>query len=189
MGNCCNGFHNDFDILNFRSNKDKKNKNQIISSNDIKSQANTNEDINKIKESNINDINNSPSKLFISKKKLKLIIKQSKCLMEGKEYIINSLGRIDSKNKCNDGLTIFGDENVTIKSIYNLNFNIQTNTRTDFVFPKEESDTNQNHAEIRYDKTLDLYQIKSLRGNGCFLKIENRIVRILFNLSQYSIVT
>ena len=112
MGNCCNGFHNDFDILNFRSNKDKKNKNQIISSNDIKSQANTNEDINKIKESNINDINNSPSKLFISKKKLKLIIKQSKCLMEGKEYIINSLGLSDSDKKHNDGLTILGDENV-----------------------------------------------------------------------------
>ena len=35
----------------------------------------------------------------------------------------------------------------------------------------------QNHAEIKYDKTLDLYQIRSLRGNGCFLKIEQKIVR------------
>ena len=45
-----------------------------------------------------------------------------------------------------------------------------------FVFPEEESNTKQNHAEIRYDKTLDLYQIRSLRGNGCFLKIEQKIV-------------
>ena len=45
------------------------------------------------------------------------------------------------------------------------------------MFPPEESNTSQNHAEIHYDKTLDLYQIRSLRGNGCFLKIENKIVR------------
>ena len=53
---------------------------------------------------------------------------------------------------------------------------IQSNTRADFIFPEEESNTKQNHAEIRYDKTLDLYQIRSLRGNGCFLKIEQKIV-------------
>ena len=182
MGNCCDGLHNDYDMLSFHFKKDKKNKDKNISSNDIQNITNYNEDINNVKESNINQNNNSSSKLYISKKKLKLIIKQSKCLMEGKEYILNSLGLIDSNQKFNDGLTIFGDENVINKLIYNLifKFSIQTNTRTDFVFPKEESDTNQNHAEIRYDKTLDLYQIRSLRGNGCFLKIENKIVRILF---------
>lgn len=45
-------------------------------------------------------------------------------------------------------------------------------------FSQKESNTGQNHAEIRYDKTLDLYQIRSLRGNGCFLKIDSKIVRI-----------
>ena len=97
--------------------KDKKN-----SINDIQSQTNYNENISNIKESNMNNNNNSPSKLFISKKKLKLIIKQSKCLVEGKEYIINSLGLVDSNNKYNDGLTIFGDENVINKLLYNLIF-------------------------------------------------------------------
>ena len=52
------------------------------------------------------------------------------------------------------------------------------------MFPPEESNTSQNHAEIRYDKTLDLYQIRSLRGNGCFLKIENKIVRNI-NINKY----
>ena len=51
----------------------------------------------------------------VSRKKLKLIIKQSKCLMEGKEIIINSLGLLNSKNNYNDGLTIFGDSNVINK--------------------------------------------------------------------------
>ena len=63
-----------------------------------------------------------------------------------------------------DGITIFGDYNI--------------NNRVDFVFPKEESNTEQNHAEIKYDKTLDLFQVKSLRGNGCFLKIDRKIVII-----------
>ena len=54
-----------------------------------------------------NDIN------YISKTKLKLIIKQSKNLPEGKEYILNSLGLlINNENKTNDGLVIFGDKNV-----------------------------------------------------------------------------
>lgn len=47
------------------------------------------------------------------------------------------------------------------------------------MFPIEESNTGQNHAEIRYDKILDIYEIKSLRGNGCFLKIDKKIVRII----------
>jgi len=130
-----------------------------IDNDDIDNQMrqNTNMEINNINE-NINNNN-----IFIANIKLKLTIKQSKSLQEGKEYIINSLGLlINNKNKTNDGLTIFGDENA--------------NTRTDFIFPKEESNTNQNHAEIKYDKTLDLFKIKSLRGNGCFLKIEQKIL-------------
>ena len=59
---------------------------------------------------------------------------------------------------------------------YIIIYLIQSNSRADFIFPEEESNTKQNHAEIRYDKTLDLFQIKSLRGNGCFLKIEQKIV-------------
>ena len=66
---------------------------------------------------NQQQISNIPHEqnLIISKNKLKLIIKQSKCLSEGKEYIINSLGLVDSKNKNNyhDGIVIFGDINVS----------------------------------------------------------------------------
>jgi len=169
MGSCCNGNQNDKDLINDvdlaknknkgNKNKDKDNKIIPIDNDDIDNQMrqNTNMEINNINE-NINNNN-----IFIANIKLKLTIKQSKSLQEGKEYIINSLGLlINNKNKTNDGLTIFGDENA--------------NTRTDFIFPKEESNTNQNHAEIKYDKTLDLFKIKSLRGNGCFLKIEQKIL-------------
>ena len=44
---------------------------------------------------------------------IKLTIKQSKNLPEGKEYLINSLGLlINNENKTKDGLAIFGDKNV-----------------------------------------------------------------------------
>jgi hypothetical protein len=52
----------------------------------------------------------------------------------------------------------------------------------DFEFPEEESKTGQSHAEIKYDKTLDAYQVKSLRGSGCFLKINKKIVIIYLYL-------
>ena len=55
---------------------------------------------------------------------------------------------------------------------------MQPNNRVDFIFPKEESNTEQNHAEIKYDQKLDLFQVKSLKGNGCFLKIDQKIVSI-----------
>ena len=54
----------------------------------------------------------------------------------------------------------------------------------DFEFPEEESKTGQSHAEIKYDKTLDAYQVKSLRGSGCFLKINKKI---LFSFSNFLI--
>jgi len=79
---------------------DVDNENNNIDTNNIETK------INMIGEQ-INDIN------YISKTKLKLTIKQSKNLPEGKEYIINSLGLlINNENKTNDGLVIFGDKNV-----------------------------------------------------------------------------
>ena len=45
---------------------------------------------------------------------------------------------------------------------------------------EEESKTGQSHAEIKYDKNLDAYQVKSLRGSGCFLKINKKIVNIYY---------
>jgi len=119
MGTCCDEVRNDYELVNFNTDNDKNSKKTF--SRDQK-QANNNEKAKDIKDSNMNDKNNYPSKLFISKKKLKLIVKESKCLMEGKEYIINSLGLINSKNSNKDGLTIFGDTNVTNKYyiIYNL---------------------------------------------------------------------
>ena len=74
-------------------------------------------------EKNINDINLTEEQkivdmYYISKTILKLTVKQSKNLQEGKEYIINSLGLlINNENKTKDGLTIFGDVNV-IKYFY-----------------------------------------------------------------------
>ena len=112
MGNCCDGTKNDCELINFQIDKDKDKNSKKISSIDFQNLADFNTGINNIQEIKESKINNSPSNSYLSKKKLKLIIKQSKSLLEGKEYIINSLGLIDSKNKYNDGLTIFGDNNV-----------------------------------------------------------------------------
>ena len=76
-------------------------------------------------EKNINDINLTEEQriidmFYLSKTLLKLTVKQSKNLEEGKEYIINSLGLlINNENKTKDGLTIFGDVNV-IKYYINI---------------------------------------------------------------------
>ena len=184
MGNCCKVNYNDNDLLNSPKNNELENNNKGKDfSNDYQNQTRHNTGIENINKANTdsNKINEQkiPHDIYISKIKLKIIVKQSKCLLEGKEYLINSLGLLDSKNKNKylDGIVIFGDVNVSKKiEIILYKFYIQTNTRTDFIFPEEESATGQNHAEIRYDKTLDLYQIRSLRGNGCFLKIDNKIV-------------
>ena len=54
-----------------------------------------------------------PDNIINSKKKLKLIIKQSKYLLEGREYIINPGGLIGSRRNAKDGITIFGDFSVS----------------------------------------------------------------------------
>ena len=112
MGNCCDGMKNDYDIINIKFEKDKNKKSSTL---EFQNQTDHNTGINNIQQTNMNKNNDSPSNLYISRKKLKLIIKQSKCLMEGKEIIINSLGLLNSKNNYNDGLTIFGDSNVINK--------------------------------------------------------------------------
>ena len=112
MGICLNGINkNDYDLKTIQLEKNRQMKRS--SSKDIYNQTDYNSGI-----TNNDQNNNSPLKLYLSKKIIKLIVKQSKCLMEGKEYIINSLGLLDSKNK--DGLTIFGDTNVSyiLKQIY-----------------------------------------------------------------------
>ncbi len=53
---------------------------------------------------------------------------------------------------------------------------MQNNHKNDFEFPEEESKNGQSIAEIKYDIALDQYQIKSLRGSGCFIKIDEKIV-------------
>ncbi len=181
MGNCCEATNSDYDVINGTNmgyssennrqvkmstlaNFNKKNLFSVTESNELK---NTNNDTNpKINRNDYIQIN--------SKKKLKLIIIQSKSLPEGKELIITPLGLLNNKNSNQDCLTVFGDYN--------------KNNRTDFVFPKTESDTEQNHAEIKYDKILDLFQIKSLRGNGCFLKIEQKIVDSKANMGKYKTI-
>lgn len=125
-----------------------------------------------------------PDSIINSKKKLKLIIKQSKYLSEGREFIINAGGLVGSPRNAKDGVTIFGDAGVNHNYINIINKYIlfQNNHKNDFEFPEEESKTGQSHAEIKYDRNLDQYQVKSLRGSGCFLKIDKKIVKIYINI-------
>ena len=133
MGNCYNLNKDDNDILSdvdplekFKSNNKKLDENNIIffennnndNNIDIINDNNDN-DINII-DTNINNIIQEQNKDIynISKTKLKLTIKQSKNLPEGKEYLINSLGLlINNENKTKDGLAIFGDKNVIFNFI------------------------------------------------------------------------
>lgn len=125
MGICCKGSNIDNDIENYSKNNqiDKNQKDKSISSLVFQEKLKYNEieNIHKVNtNSEQNNLQKSPKiilekNIYISKNKLKLIVKQSKCLLEGKEYIINSLGLIDPDNKNNyqDGLVIFGDINVS----------------------------------------------------------------------------
>ena len=55
-----------------------------------------------------------PISIINSKRKLKLIIKESKYLPEGRELIINAGGLIGSRRNQRDGVTIFGDYSVSL---------------------------------------------------------------------------
>jgi hypothetical protein len=112
MGICCeycNGRNDDYDLINIKVQNDRKSKKT-----DFQNQTEQSLGINDFQQSKINKNNNSSQKMILSKKKLKLTIIQSKCLEEGKEFIINSLGLVNSKNDNKDGLVIFGDVNVRI---------------------------------------------------------------------------
>ena len=127
MGNCCNGNYNDNDIeKNQQNNQIKLNeKGNYNSSLEYQDQSKYNAGIGNIHKLNTDSyqINNQEPQpkiqeknLFISKTKLNLIVKQSKCLLEGKEYLINSLGLTEFNNKNNhqDGLVIVGDIDVSL---------------------------------------------------------------------------
>ena len=62
-----------------------------------------------------------PDSIINSKKKLKLIIKQSKYLSEGREFIINAGGLVGSPRNAKDGVTIFGDAGVNHNYINIIN--------------------------------------------------------------------
>ena len=122
-----------------------------------------------------------PNSIINSKPKLKLIIKESKYLPEGRELIINAGGLVGNHHNRCDGTTIFGDYSVSIININYIYYIFQSKHRNDFEFPEEESKSGQSHAEIKYDRNLDKYQVKSLRGSGCFLKIDKKIVKYYYN--------
>ena len=125
MGSCCNASIKDNDIENNPNNSqsEKIQKGKNFASVDFQNLSKYNTGIdNKLNIDLININNNKQPKkieqeqnLYISEKKLKLTVVQSKCLIEGKEYLINSLGIINSnkKNIYKDGLVIFGDINVS----------------------------------------------------------------------------
>ena len=54
-----------------------------------------------------------PDSIINSKQKLKLIIKESKYLTEGRELIINAGGLLGGRRNDKDGITIFGDYSVS----------------------------------------------------------------------------
>ena len=58
-----------------------------------------------------------PESIINSRKKLKLIIIQSKYLSEGREFLINAGGLVGSPRNAKDGITIFGDSGVIITII------------------------------------------------------------------------
>ena len=155
MGNCCNGKNiDDNDIeKNQQNNQINKHKKENYSSsldNQQHSRINTfNTGIENIKEDSINMLNQQEhtqlfqeKNLYISKNILKLLVKQSKCLLEGKEYIINSLGLIDSNNKNNhqDGIVIFGDINVRNRiNLYNNDIKYRLTLELILYFPKKKA--------------------------------------------------
>ena len=136
MGSCCNASIKDNDIENIQNiyQLEKIQKGKNFSSIDFQTLSKYNTGIDNKLNIDSNNVNNNEQvqkieqeqKLYISEKKLKLTVLQSKCLLEGKEYLINSLGIIDSnkKNIYKDGLVIFGDINVSetkIQIYKNLN--------------------------------------------------------------------
>ena len=56
-----------------------------------------------------------PDSIINTKKKLKLTIKQSKYLSEGREFIINPGGLVGIQRNDKDGITLFGDISVNYK--------------------------------------------------------------------------
>ena len=125
MGSCCKASIKDNDIENIQNiyQLEKIQKGKNFSSIDFQTLSKYNTGIDNKLNIDSNNVNNNEQvqkieqeqKLYISEKKLKLTVLQSKCLLEGKEYLINSLGIIDSnkKNIYKDGLVIFGDINVS----------------------------------------------------------------------------
>jgi hypothetical protein len=135
MGNCCQAYYNDDDLLDSpKIQALEKCKNLFKEfSNDYQNQTRHNTgidnnnkaitDSNQIIEKNFLKISQEKD-IYISKTKLKIIVKQSKFLQEGKEYLINSLGLLDSNNnnKYFDGIVIFGDINVSKNQIFYFTF-------------------------------------------------------------------
>ena len=139
MGNCCEYNRNGIDPGNLAGKIQHQNQyqltrddriNQIRESN-YKTNSN-NQNISNIEnqQTNNNDITQKdpdsqipinppkvphdkiPESIINTRKKLKLIIKQSKYLSEGREFIINAGGLVGSPRNAKDGVTIFGDVSV-----------------------------------------------------------------------------
>ena len=146
MGTCCEYNRNNIDEGNIGGKI--QNPNQITREDRIKTQnkesINTNSNISGIldlqqiiNEKGIKDPDNQiplhppkvphdkiPDSIINTRKKLKLIIIQSKYLSEGREFIINAGGLIGSPRNAKDGITIFGDAGVIIFFINICNIDI-----------------------------------------------------------------
>ena len=146
MGTCCEYNRNNIDEGNIGGKI--QNPNQITREDRIKTQnkesINTNSNISGIldlqqinNEKGIKDPDNQiplhppkvphdkiPDSIINTRKKLKLIIIQSKYLSEGREFIINAGGLIGSPRNAKDGITIFGDAGVIIFLLIYVIFDI-----------------------------------------------------------------
>ena len=152
MGNCCKGKNIDDNEIEKSLEGDQNKKENFSSSLDNQQhpKINTcNTGIENIKTDSIIMANQQEhaqlfqeKNLYISKNIVKLLVKQSKCLLEGKEYIINSLGLIDSNNKNNnqDGLVIFGDINVSNRiNLYKNDIKYRLILELILYFPKKKA--------------------------------------------------
>lgn len=93
-------------------------------------------------------------------KLLKLVIKESKFNQVNQELRINNNGLVGSTRNANDGVVLFGQR---VPGVVN-----------DFILQQEEG-INAKHFEIKYEKTLNDYYIKNIKGSGVFIRIENEI--------------
>lgn len=131
--------------------------------------------------------------LIYKRKKLILIVLESKSLEVGTQLIINAAGLEGSERMANDGVTIFGcrhhiqksklhgklnktDEGKSIENDFNFPNENEDYTNKDSIVNENSHAYNEKHFEIRYFQKEDNYKVKDLFGSGVYIKIKERFI-------------